>query len=309
MKNYKSSVLFSAKREKKLADMMLMKKSKPQGVKEGVAVVKPLKLLSVSAVALSALIAPVAHAQVGGLSASKVGTICAGPVPEKDLEFEPSFSFSRAKKQWDANNKPANSFSTSDSVEIASGFAIRCTYGFSEKFEMGISVPADVSESSLGSKYQVWSNDKSAIAAIAGINLPMGNRVYSDKSNSLDDIGSLAGGVCFSHQYIPEFLWDVDIQVQKLLNDAGSNNHSDLFVNTDIGFYPKEQVQLICGLSYFNHFYRNNAMNTFLLDIHPGISYETGENFLIVLGSSFGLLGKNVSQAWDISLAFTTTFR
>jgi hypothetical protein len=249
------------------------------------------------------------HAQVGGISASKVGTFCAGTVPGKDLEFEPSYSFAKSTKQWDSDNKLVNKFSTTDSAAIASELAIRCTYGFSDKLEIGISVPSDVSWASIGAKFNIWSRDHSGVSFIAGINLPMGNRVYSDKSYSLNDIGSFAGGIVISHQFSEKVLWDIDIQGQKLFRSAGVDNHSDLFINTDIGFYPKEHIQLICGMGYYNLFYRDANKNVFMIDIHPGISYETGENFLIVISSLIGLYGKNEHQWYGVNFAFAMTIR
>jgi hypothetical protein len=267
-------------------------------------VVKSMGLL-VGVVAFTNVI----NAQVGGISASKVGTFCAGTVPEKDLEFEPSFNLSRATKQWDANYKLVDKFSSPDSAEIGSGFAIRCTYGFTQKFEMGISVPSDVSGASLGAKFKTWSNDNSGFSVIAGINVPTGNRVSSNKSNSLDEIGTFAGGFVFSHKFSEKLLWDIHLQGQKLLRNAGVNNHTDVFISTDCGFYPKEQIQLIGGMGYYTNIFEDSSLNSGMLEIHPGVSYETGENFLIVASSSIGLLGKNETQSWGLNLAFTMTIR
>lgn len=251
----------------------------------------------------------IANAQVGGISASKVGTFCAGTVPARDLEFEPSYSFSKASKQWNEDSKLVRKFSSSDSVEIASELAIRCTYGFSDNLEMGISVPSDVSWASFGAKFKAWSAERSEFSIIAGINLPMGNRVYSKKSDATEDIGALAAGIVFSHQFSDKLLWDIDIQGQTLLRNAGANNHSDLFINTDMGYFAKEHIQLICGIGYYGFFYKNASESISMIDFHPGISYETGENFLIVLSSAIGLYGKNENQWYGINLAFTMTIR
>lgn len=250
-----------------------------------------------------------AYSQVAGISASKAGSYCVGTVPAKDLEFEPSFGFGKSHQKWNSDNKLENSFSSSDSAESYAEFAVRCTYGLTEKLEIGMAAPADVSGVSFGAKFIAFENDKNGIAIISGLNLPLGNRTYNLNSNDPHDISSLAGGFVFSREFSEKLLFDFDLQGQTLLKDAKWNTHYDLFINSDFGYYINDHTQLICGLSYYYNFYKDPKSDNSLLDIHPGISYETGDNFLIVLSSPFGLYGKNETQSYGVNIAFTMTIR
>lgn len=172
-----------------------------------------------------------------------------------------------------------------------------------------MSAPADVSGVSWAAKYITFQNEKSGLAFIGGVNLPLGNKIYDQTSSDPHEIGSFAGGFCISHKFNDKLLLDFDLQGQRLFNNVNENNHSDLFINSDIGYYIKEHAQLICGVSYFNNFYKNSKSDNSLFNIHPGISYETGENFLIVLSTQIGLYGKNIDQCYGVNIAFTMTIR
>jgi hypothetical protein len=247
--------------------------------------------------------------QVKGISASKVGTYCIGTVPKRDLEFKPSFSFGISRQKWNSNYKLENSFATPDSLETYSEYSLRFTYGLTDKIEIGLSAPSDISGVSFGIKYIAMQNDKSGISIISGINSPLGNRFYDLSSKDSNDMVSFAVGFVYSHKINDKLLFDFDIQGQTLMKNAKENHHYDLFINSDLGYYANEHTQLICGLSYYNDFYNDSKLNNSLLDIHPGISYETGENFLIVISSPIGLYGKNEKQNYGINIAFTMTIR
>lgn len=265
--------------------------------------------ISSCVILLNIVLINAAYSQVTGISASKVGTYCVGTVPTKDLEFEPSFGFGKSNQKWNSFNKLENSFATRDSSETFSEFSIRCTYGLTDKIEIGMSAPSDVSGVSFGAKYIAWQNNICGIAIISGINLPLGNRTYDQSSKDPHDISSFAAGLVFSHKINDKLLLDFDIQGQTLIKNAKDNHHYDLFVNSDLGYYVNEHTQLICGLSYYNNFYQNSKSNNSLFDIHPGISYETGDNFLIVISSPIGLYGKNETQSFGVNIAFTMTIR
>ena len=255
------------------------------------------------------LLVNTSYSQVSGISASKIGAYCVETVPLKDLEFEPSFNFGRITKIWDSEKKLKTKFSTSDSVETFSGLAFRCTYGLTEKLEIGMSAPADVSGFSIAMKQISFRNDRSGLAIIAGINLELANGVKDQSEKNPYELGSYVAGFCISHKVSNRFHLDFDIQGQRSVNNVRRYSHSDVFVNSDVGFYIKEHAQLICGLSYMNTFYTNSEINNSLFSIHPGISFETGDNFLIVLSSNFGLYGKNTNQCNSINIAFTMTIR
>ena len=103
------------------------------------------KIIFSSVLLLLVLIMNAAYSQVAGISASKIGTFCFGTVPAKDLEFEPSFSFGKTSQTWNSESKLQNKFANGDSIETISGLAFRCTYGLTDKLEIGMSAPADVS--------------------------------------------------------------------------------------------------------------------------------------------------------------------
>jgi hypothetical protein len=232
------------------------------------------------------------YSQVSGISASKIGTFCAGSVPAKDLEFEPSFILE-------------NAFAAGGSSGLTSGLAFRFTYGVTDEFEIGMSVPADASESGWGVKHRLFYNDNNGLAAIAGVNL----LIDDHSGGNTKDVLSFAGGFCISHEFRNKLLLDIDVQGQMPLDNADTINHYLAFVDTDLGYYINGDTQLILGCSYFSRFGNGSRLNSDLLTINPGLSYESGDNFLMVISSPIGLKGKYGIQNYGINIAFTMTMR
>ncbi len=63
------------------------------------------------------------YSQIGGISASKLVTLCTTTVPENTIEFEPAFSSSFSNKVWTSDGSVAT-FLT-DSIAIESDFGFR----------------------------------------------------------------------------------------------------------------------------------------------------------------------------------------
>ncbi len=101
-----------------------------------------------------------AYSQVGGLSASKLGTYCAETVPVQSLEFEPTFNFASTTSYFNEHNNVSDLFMSDDSIQHFASTGFRFTYGLFENFELGVTIPIDISTISFGIniKYQLIAN-------------------------------------------------------------------------------------------------------------------------------------------------------
>jgi len=109
-------------------------------------------------------------AQIGGISASKLATICTQTVPSKKIEFEPSFAYAFAKEYWNSNSD--KQLINQDSTLVASGASFRFSYGVVENLEIGAAIPLDMSTINYGLKYQFLSSGKLSLAVLGCFNLP-----------------------------------------------------------------------------------------------------------------------------------------
>ncbi len=250
-----------------------------------------MSLVRNTIIALFLIIAFFAQAQIGGLSASKLGSFSIGVVPNKKIEFEPSFTHYISKQYWDNSGKRQDIYSTTDSVRNISAMSFRFTYGILDKLEIGVSVSPDVSMSNWGLRYVILNNDKFGLAAITGANIPLGNQTIDKKLRLSDNIMSFGLGGVMSYNFNKNFSADFTGQYQLFAEETDHNDKNSLFFNLDFGYYFLDhQLQLITGLAYRTVQDTEGGHNVFT--INPGITVETGETFIIVLYFPIDVVGK-----------------
>ena len=240
------------------------------------------------------------QAQIGGLSASKLMTLCTSTVPQSTIEFEPSFCFSNASMQWNETGKKESIFATSDSSLITSGLAFRFTYGLSQKVEAGVSVSSNMTMANWGIKYNFLTKDSYAFALLGGINTPLGNRISNKNIKSTEN--ALVGGFVTTINLSEKLNLDADVQYQRHLFEQTGHHQQDFFFNTDLGYYVVEKVQLVSG---FNFSFTDRDISQYQLIFNPGVTIEKANNFILVMQLPYTVLGKNVYQNLGFGIALT----
>jgi len=243
------------------------------------------------------------NAQVGGISASKLATICTQTVPAKKIEFEPSLSFAFAKKYWDSNSN--KQIINQDSTLVASGASFRFSYGVAENLEIGAAIPVDMSTINYGIKYQFPYSGKLSFAVLGGFNLPLGNQFYDKKRKFEDNTSQIVTGIVSSLALNGKTSIDFDAQFQKHTKKLETGHKNDLFLNSDIGFYAKEGIQFAFGTNYYASKYENAQNDVQLLSLNAGITIEHAENFIVVLNTPIDVWGKNIEKFIGFGFALT----
>jgi hypothetical protein len=238
------------------------------------------------------IISIIANAQIGGLSASKISSFSVGTVPSHKIEFEPSFTHLKSKYYWDNDNNKQSIFSTSDSVRNISAMSFRFSYGITNKLEFGVSVSPDVSISNWGLRYVILNNNKLGIAAITGMNIPLGNQTIDKKVRLAENLLSIGFGGVMSYNFSDNFSTDLTAQYRFRLEESTQHDKNAAFLNLDFGYYIlKHKLQLASGFSY--RMVQDDNGNHNVFSILPGVTIETGETFIIVLYAPFDVIGKN----------------
>jgi len=245
------------------------------------------------------------HAQVGGLSASKLGTLGAAPVPEGTIEFEPFFGYALSTNFFDSNGAIQPLFSTSDSIMKFSASGFRFSYGLMENLEVGVSLPVDVSEVRFGAKYKLPFKGKLTMGFLAGYNTLVGNQVYTRRNAVQELTPSYVGGLIMTYEFNEKFSIDFDAQFQKHTLTTYFGHTHGFYINSDIGYYLMEKVNFILGLNYNFRAYELAVNSSQLLTINTGIVIETGENFILVVNAPIDILGKNDFKTKGFGLALT----
>jgi len=231
-------------------------------------------------------------AQIGGLSASKLGSFSVGVVPNNMIEFEPSFTHYSSRHYWDNNSDKQNIFSTTDSVRNISEMSFRFSYGLWDKLELGVSVAPNVSMSSWGLRYILYNSDKVGFAAITGMNIPLGNQTIDKKIRVAEDILSIGAGGVMTYNFNENFSADFTGQYLYHIEETAKHDKNSIFLNLDFGYYIlNHQLQFATGVAYRSVYDDDGVHNA--LTITPGITIETGKRFIIVLYFPVDIIGKN----------------
>lgn len=246
-----------------------------------------------------------AYTQVGGLSASKLGTLCTAPVPEGTIEFEPFFGYTTSTNYFDSNGNVQQLFSTPDSIRKFSGSGFRFSYGLMNNLEIGVSLPVDASEVSFGAKYKLPVEGKLTMGLLAGYTTLIGNQVYDLRDNVHEMTPSFVGGFIMTYEFNDKLSVDFDAQYQKhTLKTIDGHTHG-FYLNSDVGYYLMDRINFIAGLNYGYKVFDANVDNSHLLTLNTGIAIERAENFILVLNAPIDLLGKNEYQTKGFGLALT----
>ena len=246
------------------------------------------------------------NAQTGGISASKLATINALPVPERKIEFEPSLSTSYCTGYFNETGKIMNYYNEDDSINIESEISIRITYGLTESMEVGLSVPIGADYISAGVKYKFFEAKRLAIAALAGINssfhskLPKSNIKYEEST-------LIATGFAITWLLNNKFSVDMDSQCQFTLKKTSDQHRYDGFLDIDAGYYVFPWLQPVLGVNYGRSEFSLCNSDITMIVLNTGFTFEPAEQFLMVINSPLILGGKNTDRNFGFGFALTIT--
>ena len=245
------------------------------------------------------------YSQVGGLSASKLATICTAPVPENMIEFEPAFGFTYSNEYYNEDGIVESRFGADDSLEITSNLGFRFSYGLMENLEIGMLVPFDANSFSIGLKYKMFEKDNFSLGLMTGYNSTDGNRIINRSILELEDSPAIAGGLIVTYDFSDKLSMDFDAQYQQHINTTDEMHKSDVFLNSDIGYFVTDGVQLVLGMNYFNSAYEDVDLNSNLLTMNVGITLEKADNFILVANAPIDIFGQNNYKSTGFGLALT----
>ena len=248
-----------------------------------------------------------ASAQIGGLSSSKLSSLSADVVNGNNMEFEPGFRSSRSNKVFDADGNTQNMFSTTDSVKHITGMAFRFTYGLWDKLEIGMSVSTDLSLVNIGTKYEFFNEDKLQVAAIAGLNVPMGNNTVDNSIRATSNVMQAGFGAVASYNFSDRLSADFTAQYAHFIKPTIDNNTGGLYLNGDVGYYFFDnKFKLISGFAFYS--INNDIGSHQAFTIYPGFTIESGKDYFIACSVPFDVYGKNEDKTFAFNFTLTLTF-
>lgn len=249
-----------------------------------------------------------AFAQIGGISGSKINSYCTDVVNVHEMEIEPSISFSRARYSFADNRTKTRLFRTNDSTMLSSGMRLRITYGILDNIEVGVSMPTDVSYANWGAKINVFKAGNIDLGLMAGLNTPFGTGTRSMVSRtSANTMQACIGAIgCISPSQ--DLSVDMNIQAGKYFKPLELESDHFYSLGADAGYFVfNGTLQLIAGFSYQRNFSGPAVQE--LWTLYPGITVETGRDFILVIHNSMDVAGRNLLKQSILDISVTITLR
>ena len=228
-------------------------------------------------------------AQVSGVSTDKLAAFNAETLPLGLFELEPTLSYARSLGYFDFDG----AYQENPGINISSVLSFRAAYGIGEHLEVGANVSTDLDVLGLSAKYYLIGNDKIGFGIIAGINsdITNGSRPLSELSRQYI--------IGITNQYNISDIFSISNSIQ--LQDMPDYIGSDLFINSELGYYITEEMMLVSGLGY-TRFSNGELAESNVLSLFPGFNYEK-KMFVVALQCQFDLFGRNISSYTGASVS------
>ncbi len=252
------------------------------------------------------LSAPLAMAQVCGVSASKLGACNATPVPLHSLEFEPIFASMWSTNFWNQDRRNMPRFESNDSIEHNTSLTFRTTYGVSRNAEAGFLLSSDLSQMGLATKIRFLQTEKNELAWLAGYHYERPGEPESNPGRPENIRHAAVAGLSWT-----TFLsrrWSVDTDFQWQTDYFQQESGNQIFFNADAGYFIQHGLQAILGISYNRGWGDADSGTRELTTLNIGGTIETGENFILVFGFPVDVYGKNEIRQSGFVFAVTMLF-
>lgn len=246
------------------------------------------------------------HAQIGGISGSKLAAYCVDVVDHNHLEFEPGLYQMKSNTAWAMDGNLYNLHESPDSLDTSNGMYLRMTYGLWDKLEFGTTVSSDLVASNWGARFVIFKKEKVGLATIAGINFPLVSKSRNKNIDLSNADYSFGGGLVSTIDFSENLSLDMTAQYVMPFNTDNWQQMSGQIINFDLGYYVhNRQLQLIGGVGY-SRFVTGDEVSE-LLSVCHGVTIET-ERFIIVACLPTDIYGTNAIKSNGAMLALTLTF-
>lgn len=243
-----------------------------------------------------------ATAQVAGLSNDKLVALNPASIGTRTAEFEPGFGYIWSKHNFGNDGKKTSINPANDSIVVMQALAFRLTYGFAKNLEIGTVITSSLDAFGLGIKYNFFSKEAFSGAAFLGSNFSNNSDFVVRNTGIFGKTLSLVGGFAFTNRFgeSKRLSIDYDLQYQNTF-DQSTSYSDDVFLAADLGYELKKEVQLITGLNYVFHNFKNGDPNAWRLTWNTGLTVHPGEMFSLIVNVPIDVAGRQYRSFCRIS--------
>lgn len=251
------------------------------------------------------------YGQAGPFTNNTLNTACVETNPTDELQFQFNPEYAWSTKSFDAEGN----LQDSDEVSVESGLGLQFNNGFTDKLEWGVALPIDVSELSLGLKYNIFGEGKFMTALATWVDMPTGSRSYAKNSKSTDDIALAGFGAVFQYNVSDKFIVYTDIYGQKFLQEVEQPHDLNFMYNLDLDYALTDGVRAAAGFAYSNSMFEavsevgEDDNNESLGTLSYGLFFEKWDSWNIYVAHYFDVMGENTDAYNTLTFNITRTFK
>lgn len=244
--------------------------------------------------------------QVGPFTNNTLNTASAEIAGKQDLEMQFAPEYYVSKKVFDENGKIV---SVTPGV-VESGASIQFNNGITEKLEWGIGLPTDISELSLGLKYQLANfNDKALIAIATWTDIATASRGdLISKDTNPDNVPLVGLGTAFQYGIADNMNLYFDLFGQKHISGVLPKHALNLYANLDFDYAINDGLRLATGIAFQSGSYTEVNENNQLGSLSVGVFFEKWENWSLYLANYSDVFGKNIEAGNTLTFNVTRVF-
>lgn len=246
--------------------------------------------------------------QVAGISNDKLVVGNPQSIGTRTVEFEPGFGYIWSKSTFDSNGDRVSLNPENDSIQVLQALAFRITYGFAKNFEIGTLITSTLDAFSLGIKYSFLNHEKFFAGAFLGTNLSNNSDLAIRNTGIFGKTAAVVGGFAFMNKFgeSKRLSLDYEIQYQNTF-DKKMSYSDDIYAIAELGYEFKKKVQLITGLLYQNHHYKNGDPDAWRLTWNTGITIHPGKMFNLIANIPIDIAGVNTGKFAGFAIVLTIT--
>lgn len=226
-------------------------------------------------------------AQITGVTGTKAVAVAVDVIPTHSIEFSPTWSFNSINGVYNSDGENVSS----DEVSIQNGICWMVNYGLSEKVEVGINIPSTFEPITFAAKSELFRGKAFWGGAMIGLNIPLHDRSFDRDNPNPEDVSSFGLGLIGKVIVDEKSSLDVNAQYQDWVQDAEGLPKGAWFLTAEYGTYHlSDQLMLLAAANYQTFNFDSNSSK---FQAGPGLSFEYGENFVIVVSTLHDLFGKD----------------
>lgn len=234
----------------------------------------------------------VVFAQFGPFTNNTVNAVSAEALAKNKLEIQLTPIVANSERYFDADG---NKQKYTSERHYESSMYIQMSMGFTDKLEVGASLPFDATSLSVGAKYSIMEiGTKWKLAAAGWTSVPTTTRVKNtSEPKTTSDLVTGAVGAAIQYAVTNKMNVYFDVFGQNYFGDAVEEPLGDIMIDLDVDYSLTDRLSAIAGYTYQQSNFEESNQNSNRSTMSVAVLYVPVDSWNIYFAQQFDVAGKN----------------